>query len=445
MQKRPLYLAFINLTKAFDLVSRNGLFALLERIGCPPKLLKMITSFHDDMNGTVQFDGSSSDPFPIKNGVKQGCVLAPTLFGVFFSLLLCYAFRESEDGIFLHTRSDGNLFNLARLRAKTKVRRVLIREMLFADDAALTAHTEEALQRLITRFAEACNDFGLTISLKKTNIMGQGVSVTPHITIGEHALEVVDNFTYLGSCISSNLSLDSELNVRIGKAATAMARLAKRVWDNSLLTINTKMKVYQACVLSTLLYGSETWTLYSRQERRLNAFHMRCLRRLLGITWQDRITNAEVLSRAGLPSMYAMLTQRRLRWLGHVCRMDDGRIPKDIMYGELATGTRPTGRPTLRYKDVCKRDLKTCSISPGNLESATADRTLWRSTVKAGVKQAELKRESQWEVKRTRRRQRLQSAPIPPTPTNDFTCAKCQRVCGSRIGLHSHSRRCSLT
>ena len=97
------------------------------------------------MNGTVQFDGSSSDPLSIKNGVKQGCVLAPTLFRVFFSLLLCYAFGESEDGIFLHTRSDGNLFNLARLRAKTKVRRALIREMLFADDAALTAHTEEAL------------------------------------------------------------------------------------------------------------------------------------------------------------------------------------------------------------------------------------------------------------------------------------------------------------
>ena len=126
-------------------------------------------------------------------------------------------------------------------------------------------------------------------------------------------------------------------------------------------------------------------------------------------------------------------------------RKKDQGHPKDIMYGELTTGTRPTGRPTLRYKDVCKRDLKTCSISPGNLESATADRTLWRSTVKAGVKQAELKRESQWEVKRTRRQQRLQSAPIPPTPTNDFTCAKCQRVCGSRIGLHSHSRRCSLT
>ena len=170
--------------------------------------------------------------------------------------------------------------------------------MLFADDAALTAHTKEALQRLIKRFSEACSEFDLTISLNKTNIMGQDVSDTPHITIGDHTLEVVDSFTYLGSCISSNLSLDSELNVRIGKASKTMARLAARVWDNALLTINTKMKVYQACVLSTLLYGSETWTLYSRQERRLNAFQTRCLRRLLGITWQDRITNVEVLSRA---------------------------------------------------------------------------------------------------------------------------------------------------
>ena len=103
-------------------------------------------------------------------------------------------------------------------------------------------------------------------------------------------------------------------------------------------------------MLSTLLYGSESWTLYSHQECRLNAFHLRCLRRLLGITWKDRITNIDVLAMVGMPSMYAMLSQRRLRWLGHVSRMDDGRIPKDILYGELATGTRPTGRPALRLK-----------------------------------------------------------------------------------------------
>ena len=134
-QRHHLYIAFIDLTKAFDLVSRSGLFILLHRIGCPPKLLRMITSFHEEMKGPIQYDGSSSDPFPIKSGVKQGCVLAPTLFRILFSLLLRYAFSESEERIYLqsnpnpnpnlNTRSDGSLFNLARLRAKTKVRKVL--------------------------------------------------------------------------------------------------------------------------------------------------------------------------------------------------------------------------------------------------------------------------------------------------------------------------------
>ena len=166
-QRHPLYIAFIDLTKAFDLVSSSGLFTPLHRTGCPPKLLKMIASFHKEMKGTVQYDGSSSDPFPIKSGVKQGCVLAPTLFGVLFSLLPRYAFSESEDGIYLHTRSGGSLFNLARLRAKTKVRKVLVREMLFADDAAITAHTDISLQELISCFAHACSQFGFTISIKK--------------------------------------------------------------------------------------------------------------------------------------------------------------------------------------------------------------------------------------------------------------------------------------
>ncbi len=441
-QRQPLYIAFIDLTKAFDLVSRKGLFTLLHRIGCPPKLLKMVTSFHDKMKGTVQYGGLYSEAFPIRSGVKQGCVLAPTLFGIFFSLLLRHAFSQSEDGVFIRTRSDGNLFNLARLRAKTKVRRVLIREMLFADDAALTAHTEDALQRLISSFARACDEFGLTISLKKSNVMGQDVSSTPCISIGHHTLETVEDFIYLGSTISSNLSLDNELNTRIGKASIAMARLTKRVW-NSMLTTNTKMKVYQASVLNILLYGSETWTTYIWQERRLNSFHLRCLKRILGITWQDRVPNTEVLDQAKTFSLHALLSQRRLRWLGHVCRMQDGRIPKDIMYGELTSGTRPTGRPALRYKDVCKRDLKAGSLNPADLEAATADHVSWRLAVRTSVKLSEGKRKGQWEEKRQRRRQRAES--VPTEAVTGFTCSNCNRLCLSRIGLFSHSRHCNPT
>ncbi|KAI8488372.1 hypothetical protein Bbelb_339680 [Branchiostoma belcheri] len=189
-------------------------------------------------------------------------------------IMLKCAFGTSTEGVYLHTRSDGKLFNLSRLKAKTKVREVLIRDLLFADDAALAAlaHTENKLQILLDKLPCAC------------------------------------------STVTNNLSLEAELNGRIGRAATTFARLQKRVWD--------------------------------------------------------------VLTRASIPSMYTLLKQCRLRWLGHVCRMPDGRIPKDLLYSELANGTRARGRPHLRFKDVVKRDMKDMDIDINTWETLTTSRTL---------------------------------------------------------------------
>ena len=132
----------------------------------------------------------------------------------------------------------------------------------------------------MNRFSKACQDFGLTIRLKKTQVMAQDVNSPPNITILDHELEVVIVFVYLGLTISDTLSLDSELNKRNGKAATTISSLTKRVWSNKKLTENTKIQVYRAC---------ESWTLHARQERKLNTVHMRCLRRILNITWQDKV------------------------------------------------------------------------------------------------------------------------------------------------------------
>ena len=173
--------------------------------------------------GTVQYDGSMSEAFDIDSGVKQGCVLAPNLFNIFFSVLLKHAFKSTEEGILLRTRSDGKRFNPARLRAKTKVRKVILRDFLFADDAALVAHSAEKLQSLLKQFSSACEAFRLTISLKKTKVMCQGA--TPALTIKDYTLEVEPQFTYLGSTTSNNACLDVELGKR-GKAATNMAKLS---------------------------------------------------------------------------------------------------------------------------------------------------------------------------------------------------------------------------
>ena len=91
-----------------------------------------------------------------------------------------------------------------------------------------------------------------------------------------------------------------------------LSRLTKHVWSNNKLSDHTKVNVYKACVISTLLYGSESWTMHAHQEKRLNVFHMCCLTRILGITWQDKVTNKVVLEKAGIPSLYTLLKQRRM-------------------------------------------------------------------------------------------------------------------------------------
>ena len=118
--------------------------------------------------------------------------------------------------------------------------------------------------------------------------------------------------------------------------------------------------------------------------------------------------------------------------------------PKTFCMASLPLRSRPTGRPTLRYKDVLKRDLKAGGIAPTGFEALAADRSGWRYTTESAIKTAEQKREEQREEKRARRRQRAETD-TAPLDDNAFTCSNCNRVCRSRIGLYSHSRRYNST
>ena len=151
-------------------------------------------------------------------------------------------------------------------RYLTKVPEALVIDTLIADDASVATHKQHELQSLMDRFSQTCKDIGLTISLKKTSVLTQNTKAPPVITIDEYELDPVHQFTYLGSTITANLSMDTANDKMIGKAATT------RVWINPKLTVKTKKAVYNACVTSALLCDSEIWTTYARQERRLNTF-----------------------------------------------------------------------------------------------------------------------------------------------------------------------------
>ena len=127
----------------------------------------------EGQQGQVKHNGSLSGSFPISNGVKQGCVLAPTLFSIFFSIMLREAKDDLPDGIYICFRTHSSLFNLRRLLTRTKTIEELITELLFADDCALLAQTEKALQHIVNRFSDAAKNFGLTISPEKTEVLYQ--------------------------------------------------------------------------------------------------------------------------------------------------------------------------------------------------------------------------------------------------------------------------------
>ena len=159
-----------------------------------------------------------------------------------------------------------------------------------------------------------------------------------------------------------------------------------------------------------------------------------------GITWHNKVTNKVLLEKAEIPNLYPFLKQRLMRWVGHMTRMKDGRIPKDILYGELATGKRPTGRPQLRFKDVCKRDLQALGLNTDSCKVSATDKDAWRYTVKERLSQYE---ETQ-RVKAEKKRLHKKTVRLASRPITTFTCSKCDRDCHSRIGLHSHNRCCTM-
>ena len=268
------------------------------------------------MTAQVLDDGECSDPFAITNRVKQGCVLAPTLFSMVFAAILSDAFQPGDPGVPIRYGTNGKLFTLCRLQAITKVKETVLRDFPFADDCTSNSHTECEMQTLIDRFSSACDNFGLTISTQKTKVTYQPAPNQPYadpsISVKGQTLKAVNNFTYLGSTLSRNVVIDDEVNRRLAKASASFGRLRKMVWGRRGISTKTIIKVYRAIVLTTLLYGCETWKVYSRHALKLNSFYLTCLRKVMKIKWQKNIPDTEVLSAAKLPSIYTLLQKHQI-------------------------------------------------------------------------------------------------------------------------------------
>ena len=124
---------------------------------CPPRFIAMVRQFHDGMQARVQNDGKFSEPFEVTNGVKQGCVMAPTMFSMMFSAMLMDVFQDSDTGFPIRYRFDGNIYNLRWLQAKTKVQAHVLDELLYADDMDKNASSEAKMQRAMDQVSQSCD------------------------------------------------------------------------------------------------------------------------------------------------------------------------------------------------------------------------------------------------------------------------------------------------
>ena len=294
------------------------------------------------------------------------------------------AFRDMGNGVYIQSRQSADQFKVAHFKAKTKTTRILMRDLLFADDRALVAHSAEEMQKIVDAFSNASKKFDLKINIKKTEVLYQPNSTRTReedIMVDGNKLNSVLEFTYLESIISSDGCIEDEIQRRMAKTSASFGRLRQRLWNNHHASMRVKNNIYRAIVLSTLLYGADAWTMYRRQVKKLHVFMMRHLRSIIRITWMDKVTNMEILERTGLPSLEDILIRKNLWWTGHLMRMSPDRLPKQVLYFQLSSGHIKRGRPRLRFKDTIKRNLKLRDIKIDSWTSLSRQSDKWTATV----------------------------------------------------------------
>ena len=246
----------------------------------------------------------------------------------------------------------------------------LLFDLLYADDLVIICESEEALEEAVMRLEQATQDAGLTISVKKTKYLitkGDG-NEKPDIDLrirGDN-VERVSELIYLGSSVNVDSACNREVDRRLALGAWRFSELRKPIWNQDCISLRTKMQIYRSMVLSVVLYGAESWTCTDQDYAKLNTFHNKNLRSLLGMKKRD-IGNEELYRLTGSCPLEAYVRKHRLRWAGHVRRMNADRIPKRILFGELADGKRGKGRPKKNWMACLEEDWDRLRIKKKDL------------------------------------------------------------------------------
>ena len=367
-------------------------------------------ALYEGSRSKVRVAGGTSDAFEIRVGVHQGSALSPLLFVV----VMEEATKECRTG-------DPW-------------------ELLYADDLVLTAEAKEEVERRFIDWRQAMERRGLKVNMAKTKMMVTGKKIEENIQVGrfpcgvcgngvgvnsilctecdkwchkrcsglrklngvvdfccptcvrringggarEEAetievdggiIEEVKQFCYLGDMLDSEGGVERAIRTRVATTWMKWREIAGLLINKS-IPLKNRGRVFEACIRSVLLYGSETWALTKRLEDVLVGCDRRMLRYMTGVTWRDGVSSEEVARRCGLKELSTMLRVRRLRWFGHVERRDGGEALGRVVGVEVA-GRRPPGRPRKTWRRCVGEDLAALGIE----EEEAMDRNSWKRII----------------------------------------------------------------
>uniref|UniRef100_A0A8D9B4S3 Craniofacial development protein 2 n=1 Tax=Cacopsylla melanoneura TaxID=428564 RepID=A0A8D9B4S3_9HEMI len=357
-----LHILFIDFKQAFDSLDRQKLKQAMIELQVTPKMINLAMMTMNNSKALVKVDNTLGDPFDINAGVKQGDSLSTTLF----IIALHKAIKPIDQ--------RGTIF--------TKTTQLCA----YADDIGVIARTKERLVEIFKQIEENGKELGRVVNENKTMYMKISASedrrTVQNLTIGERSFKAVTEFKYLGEIVNNIGKTSSAIKERIrsgNRAYFANIKLLK----NKLISRKTKLKIYKTLIRPIITFGSENWTMTQDDQNRLRIFERKIIRRIYGAIrlseeeWRIR-NNREIDEILNQEDVVRFIKSQRLRWFGHVQRMEEHRMPKKIMNARVY-GTRRRGRPRLRWMDQVLEDLRTMRVTGWG--TSVKNRLAWRQIV----------------------------------------------------------------
>jgi len=351
---------FIDFKQAYDRTKRMELYVAMKELGFETKYIRLVKATLDGTRCRVKVQNDMSDEFAVREGLKQGDALSCLLFNLALEIAM---------------RRAGIQTNKTLVNGSVQV-------LGFADDLDLASRTHAAAVDTFTNLKTQGERMGLMISEYKTKYMKTEPNPAANqlegtICIGEFNLEVVDEFTYLGVLIRSDGDNTPEIRRRIMAASRCYYGLSKHL-RSKLVSKKTKCHIYKTLIRPVLIYGCESWTMKKSDEQLLLTFERKVLRTIFGAMregerWRRRY-NFELKRDFGEPDIVAVVKVQRLRWAGHLARMDKNRAPSMVFRNDLE-GRRRAGRPKMRWIDGVEQDLRALGVR--NWQNTASDRRRW--------------------------------------------------------------------